>query len=184
MIFCWNHGGHWLIWQRPYYIWVFWSAVCEDLAFTVLVYWGRGGCCGSRNTYPLLPRPPPQSWGLWSWRCSCLAPRPQSAGGPCVFSGHARAIMPNLSPTSWKYNPPPKWLLLETVLSLLSWDWRQPDKVRWWRIKKHYFLNTIFCYQSLFNRHSIKMLIAAATRERGYCNTNWLVGGWVLLSAA
>lgn len=117
-------------------------------------------------------------------RRGAAVPRLQPAGGPCVLAGSAGAMMPNSSPTSWKYNPPPKWLLLETVLSLLSWDWRQPDKVRWWRIKKHYFLNTIFCYQSLFNRHSIKMLIAAATRERGYCNTNWLVGGWVLLSAA
>lgn len=154
VIFCRSHRGHWLIWQRHYYIWVFRSAVCEDLAFTVLDCWERVGCLGSRAT-----RIPPSP-------------------------GDARAIMPNLSPTSWKYNPPPKWLLLETVVSLLSWDWRQPDKVRWWRIKKHYFLNTIFCYQSLFNRHSIKMLIAAATREHGYCNTNWLVGGWVLLSAA
>lgn len=38
--------------------------------------------------------------------------------------------------------------------------------------KETLLLNTIFCYQSLFNRHSIKMLIAAATRGRGYCNTN------------
>lgn len=68
--------------------------------------------------------------GLGQPQCSCWVLRPWPVGAP-VCSRRCRNLVPNLSHTFWKYNPPPKWLLLETVLSLLSRDWRQPDKVRW-----------------------------------------------------
>lgn len=129
------------------------------------------------GTWPFLPWH--FSGTLWGWRSS--RPKPRAAPTSAARWLNSICVQPNpiyltsLRKGKKKYIKKSciKITAFGTVLSLLSRNWRQLDKLQWKRIKQRYFVNTILWYQSLLNSHSIKMLMAKATRERGYCNPNW-----------